>query len=246
MNPIKKHQKECRDRVKAQPSNKALVKSAKAFVSESIRSRYFYNFSWLGRPVIQFPQDLMALQEIIWTVKPDLIIETGIAHGGSLIFSASMLEMLGGKRDVLGIDIDIRAHNLKEIKRHPMYKRITMIEGSSVDEGVAEKVRKFAKGRKSVLVVLDSNHVRDHVLQEIELYSPLVTRGSYCVVMDSYIENFTAEFNKEFSYNRWNGDNPKTAVDLFLKKNSSFVIDQAIEDKLLITAAAGGYLKRVR
>lgn len=245
MDPIKMHQKECVDRIKSYPSNKKLMQSARAFIRESVRSRYFYNFSWLGRPVIQYPQDLMMLQEIIWKVKPDLIIETGIAHGGSLIFYASMLEILGGDRGVLGIDVDIRDHNRREIIRHRMFKRITMIEGSSVDEKVIEKIRKISKGKKSVLVVLDSSHTHDHVLRELELYSPFVTVGNYCVVFDTYIENYKKVFNKEYPNNCWNGNNPKTAVEEFLRNNGRFVVDREIGDKLLITAAQGGYLKRV-
>lgn len=246
MDPVKIHQQECIGRIKSYPSNKKLIKSARDFTRESIRSRYFYNFSWLGRPVIQYPQDLMMLQEIIWNIKPDLIIETGIAHGGSLIFYASMLEILGGDREVLGIDVDIRAHNRKDIVRHRMFKRITMIEGSSVDEKIIAKIRKLSGNRKSILVVLDSNHVYEHVLRELELYSPFVTLGSYCVVFDTYIENYKDEFNKEYPHNCWNGNNPKTAVDVFLRNNHCFKVDKAIEGKLLITAAPGGYLRRVR
>jgi cephalosporin hydroxylase len=152
-------------------------------------SRYVYHFSWLGRPIIQYPQDIVALQEIIWNVKPDLIIETGIAHGGSIIFSASMLELLGGDGHVLGIDIDIRKHNRVEIEKHPMFKRITMFEGSSIDAEMAKRVHEFAKPYNTVMVLLDSNHTHAHVLEELKLYTPLVTNGSYCVVFDTIIED---------------------------------------------------------
>lgn len=246
MDPSKVFKKECANRIRSYPLNDKLIQSAQAFTRESIRSRYFYNFSWLGRPVIQYPQDLVMLQEIIWKVKPDLIIETGIAHGGSLIFFASMLEIIGGDREVLGIDIDIRTHNRKEITQHSMSKRITMIEGSSIDETVIAKVRDFAKDKKSILVVLDSNHIHDHVLRELQLYSSFVTAGNYCIVFDTYIEDYIDEFNKEYQYHCWDGDNPKTAVKEFLRNNDFFEVDKNIEDKLLITAAPGGYLKRVK
>jgi len=210
---------------------------------ESCRHKYSYNFSWMGRPIIQFPQDIMAMQEIIWQVKPDLIVETGIAHGGSLIFYASMLELIGEGGQILGIDVDIRQHNRVEIEKHPMFKRITMIEGSSIDEEIAKQVFDFAKGNSRVLVILDSNHTHDHVLKELELYSPLVTKDSYLVVFDTVVEDMPEDF---FSDRPWGkGNNPKTAVWEFLKTNKRFEIDKDIEAKLLITVAPDGYLKCV-
>lgn len=210
---------------------------------ESCRHKYSYNFSWMGRPIIQFPQDIIAMQEIIWQVKPDLIVETGIAHGGSLIFYASMLELIGEGGQILGIDVDIRQHNRVEIEKHPMFKRITMIEGSSIDEEIAKQVFDFAKGNSRVLVVLDSNHTHDHVLKELELYSPLVTKDSYLVVFDTVVEDMPEDF---FSDRPWGkGNNPKTAVWEFLKTNKRFEIDKDIEAKLLITVAPDGYLKCV-
>jgi cephalosporin hydroxylase len=172
------------------------------FVRDTAKYKYSYNFTWLGRPLIQFPQDMVAMQEIIWQVKPDLIIETGIAHGGSLIFYASILELLGGEGEVLGIDIDIREHNRVEIEKHPMFKRVTMLEGSSVDEGIASQARDFAKDKKSVMVILDSNHTHDHVLRELELYSPLVTKGNYLVVFDTVVEDMPEDF---FPDRPWDG-----------------------------------------
>lgn len=210
---------------------------------ESCRHKYSYNFSWMGRPIIQFPQDIIAMQEIIWQVKPDLIVETGIAHGGSLIFYASMLELIGEGGKILGIDVDIRQHNRVEIEKHPMFKRITMIEGSSIDEEIAKQVFDFAKGNSRVLVVLDSNHTHDHVLKELQLYSPLVTKDSYLVVFDTVVEDMPEDF---FSDRPWGkGNNPKTAVWEFLKTNKRFEIDKDIEAKLLITVAPDGYLKCV-
>lgn len=208
------------------------------------RLKYSYNFTWLGRPIIQFPQDIIALQELIWRIKPDLIIETGIAHGGSLILSASILESLGGTGQVLGIDIDIREHNRVEIETHPMSKRITMIQGSSTDPGVAQMVYAFAKERKKVLVVLDSMHTHEHVTKELELYSPLVSPGSYLVVFDTIIEDLPDDFFPDRPWGK--GNNPKTAVWEFLKKNDRFVIDKDLENKLLITVAPDGYLKCVK
>lgn len=214
------------------------------FRDETIAAKYSYNFSWLGRPIIQYPQDIMAMQELIWQVKPDLIIETGIAHGGSLIFYASMLELLGGDGRVIGIDLDIREHNRVEIEKHPMFKRITMFEGSSTDNGIVERVKDLAKDKKSVMVVLDSNHTHEHVLEELKIYSPFVTVGSYCVVFDTIVEDLPDDF---FSDRPWGkGDNPKTAVHEFLKENDSFEIDYIIENKLLITVAPDGYLKRIK
>jgi cephalosporin hydroxylase len=206
--------------------------------------KYSYNFNWLGRPIIQFPQDIIAMQEIIWAVKPDLIVETGIARGGSLIFYASMLELIGGNGQAIGIDIDIRKHNRVEIEKHPMSKRITMIEGSSTSEAVANQVYALAKGKTRVLVALDSAHTCAHVLKELYLYSGLVTKGSYVVVFDTIIEDMPGDFFPDRPWGK--GNNPKTAVREFLKSNDRFVVDKEIEDKLLITVAPDGYLKCIK
>jgi cephalosporin hydroxylase len=243
MDKIEEFRRECINRVKSYGSDKALKVASKVFIDESTRTKYSYNFSWMGRPIIQYPQDILAMQEIIWNIKPDLIIETGIAHGGSLIFYASMLELIGGNGKVLGIDIDIREHNRREIEKHPMFKRITMIEGSSIDNEVVEKVRKFATGKKRILVCLDSLHTHDHVLRELEAYSSLVSLGSYCVVFDTIIEDIFPEYSVDRPWGK--GNNPKTAVWEFLKKNHSFTIDKEIENKLLITMCPDGYLKCV-
>ena len=214
------------------------------WISESARFKYTYNFSWLGRPIIQFPQDIIAMQEIIWRVKPDLIIETGIAHGGSLIFYSSMLELIGGNGQVLGVDIDIREHNRKEIEQHPMFKRIAMIQGSSTDENTIKQVYEFAKGRKRVLVGLDSNHTHEHVSNELQLYSPLVTKESYLVVFDTVVEDMPEDFFRDRPWGK--GNNPKTAVREFLEINDRFIIDKEIENKLLITVAPDGYLRCIK
>lgn len=236
-------QNECNERIENNVHDMKLQQSSKTFMKNTIRTKYSYNFSWMGRPIIQYPQDIIAMQEIIWNVRPDLIIETGIAHGGSLIFYVSMLELLG-KGKVLGIDIDIREHNRREIEKHPMFKRITIIEGSSVEKNVIEKVHKYAQGKKRVLVCLDSLHTHDHVLRELEAYSPLVTRGSYCVVFDTIVEDLPDEYSSDRPWGK--GNNPKTAVWKFLEGNDRFVIDKEIENKLLITVCPEGYLKCVQ
>jgi cephalosporin hydroxylase len=230
--------------IQMQGQDERLRSISNNFIELTGKYKYTYNFTWLGRPIIQLPQDIVAMQELIWQVKPDLIIETGIAHGGSLILSASILELIGGEGRVLGIDIDIREHNRVEIEKHPMYKRIDMIEGSSIDENIAEQVYDFAKGRKRVMVFLDSMHTQDHVLRELELYSPLVTKGSYLVVFDTAIEDMPENFFPDRPWGK--GNNPKTAVREFLKTNDRFVIDKSIENKLLITVAPDGYLKCVK
>jgi cephalosporin hydroxylase len=222
----------------------SLKELSKQWFIASSRYEYSYHFRWLGRPIMQFPQDLIALQEIIGQVKPNLIIETGIAHGGSLIFYASMLELSGGDGQVLGVDIDIRELNRVEIEKHPLFKRIAMVEGSSTDENVVRQVYNVARRRKPVLVVLDSNHTHAHVLRELELYSPLITKGSYLVVFDTIIEDMPEEFFLDRPWGK--GNNPKTAVSEFLKSNDRFVIDKEIPDKLLITVAPDGYLKCIK
>ena len=205
--------------------------------------KYTYNFTWLGRPVIQFPQDLSALQEIIWSTRPDLIIETGIAHGGSLIFHASILHLLGNEGRVLGVDIDIRDHNRAEIETHPLFERIDMIQGSSIEDDIAERVTETASEAGQVMVVLDSNHTHAHVLRELELYAPLVTRDCYLVVCDTLIEDMPDGSFPDRSWGK--GDNPRTALNAFLETTDRFEIDTSMDAKLQISVAPGGYLKCV-
>lgn len=229
-------------------ADEQLQRDARDLFNRACSYRYSYNFTWLGRPIIQFPQDMVALQEIIWRVQPDLIVETGIAHGGSLIFSAAMLELLqtcgGDSGQVVGIDIDIRAANRQAIESHPLSRRVRMIEGSSIDRGVIAQVQTAALGRKRILVILDSSHTHAHVLAELQAYTPLVTVGSYCVVFDTVVEYMPAE---AFPDRPWGpGNNPKTAVHEWLKDHPEFVIDKEIEQKLLWTVAPDGYMRRVR
>lgn len=235
------------ERLDANGRNKPLKKAAHAFVEASTAPKYSYNFSWLGRPIIQYPQDMVAVQELIWSIQPDLIIETGIAHGGSLIFSASMLELnaaCGGPTDarVLGVDIDIRAHNREAIEGHPMSKRIDMIQGSSIAPEIVAQVRAAAAGKTRVLVCLDSMHAHDHVLAELEAYAPLTTLGSYCVVFDTIIEDLPEDMYPDRPWGP--GNSPKSAVKEYLGTHGEFEIDTSIDNKLLISVAPEGYLRR--
>jgi cephalosporin hydroxylase len=247
-----------RQRITDISNNAPLGDAAAAFMERSLPPQYSYNFAWLGRPVIQYPQDMVAMQELIWQIRPDLIIETGIAHGGSLILSASMLALLDmcdaiendetiapklSKRKVLGIDIDIRAHNRAAIEVHPMASRIQMIQGSSIDPVIVAQVKSIAAKHSRTLVCLDSNHTHAHVIAELEAYAPLTSAGSYCVVFDTIVEEMPADM---FQDRPWGpGDNPKSAVREYLKTHPEFQIDKSIQNKLLITVAPDGYLKRV-
>ena len=198
----------------------------------------------MGVPIIQYPQDIVALQEIIWRVRPNVIVETGIAHGGSLILSASLLELLGGDGRVVGVDVEIREHNRAVIEAHPMMKRITLIEGSSTDPAVVKRVQESTRGRGPVLVLLDSNHTHQHVADELKLYSPLVTKGSYLIVFDTVIEDLPAAGRSDRPWGP--GNNPKTAVREFLRGTDRFTVEVDIENKLMITVAPEGYLRCVR
>ncbi len=233
---------ECAMQIAEQGQSQTLKQLARDFYDESAKHKYTYHFSWMGRPIIQLPQDMIAMQELVWRIQPDLIIECGVAHGGSIVYYASLLQLLG-HGEVLGIDVDIRAHNRHAIESHPMAHRITLFEGSSIDLDMVERVRAHAQGKR-VMVVLDSNHTHAHVLEELRHYAPLVSVDSYCVVMDTVVEDMPAD---AFPDRPWGpGDNPKTAVWAFLEENDDFQIDQSVQDKLLLTVASDGYLRRVR
>lgn len=245
MDHIKQFHNERQENIDRQGKDVDAKQKAMDFMLATAEYKYTYSFSWMGVPIIQFPQDMIAMQELIWEIKPDLIIETGIAHGGSILFYASLLELQGGDGEVLGIDIDIREHNRKAIEAHPMYKRVKMIEGSSIDLSTIEKIKTVAAGKKRILVSLDSNHTHDHVLDELKLYSGFVSKGSYLVVFDTLVEDVPDEYqNPDRPWGK--GNNPKTAVKEFLKDNDDFVIDKNIDNKLLISVAPDGYLKRVK
>lgn len=257
MNHQEIFQKEVQKNIEGLALDHDLQALSRIWVREITPHKWAYNFSWLGRPAIQFPNDAWAMQELIWQIKPNLIIETGIAHGGSLIMSASMLALLDlceaieagatldpakSRRKVLGIDIDIRVHNRAAIEAHPMASRIQMIQGSSIAPDIIDQVRRIASEHSRILVCLDSNHTHDHVIAELEAYAPLTSVGSYCVVFDTIIEDMPAEM---FPDRPWGpGDNPKTAVVEFLKFHPEFEADQYIPNKLMITVAPNGYLKR--
>lgn len=258
MNEVEKFEIEVSQNIKGLGDDKDVQALSRIWMREISPHKYAYNFRWLGRPAIQFPQDQIALQELIWQIRPDLIIETGIAHGGSLAFSASMLALLDmcdaiesgemmdpkvSKRKVLGLDIDIRLHNKVAIEAHPMASRIQMIQGSSIDPNIVAQVYEIAKGYNKVLVCLDSNHTHEHVLAELEAYAPLTSINSYCIVYDTAVEDMPASLAGDRPWGP--GNNPKTAVWEYLKTHPEFEIDKSIENKLLITVAPDGYLKRV-
>lgn len=270
MDSIEQFQRERLDRLSGYAKNEELRNAASNFLLESIGSLYSYNFEWLSRPIIQYPQDIVAIQELIWRVRPDVIVETGVAHGGSLILSASMLILLDycdaaragalvdphrGNRRVIGIDIDIRPHNRRAIEAHPLAHKIELIQGSSISPETVEVVRRHASKYPRVLVFLDSNHSGDHVLSELQAYAPLVTEGSYCVVFDTVIEHLPADAFPRRPWKR--GNSPMTAVDKYLAtltennvlaadgKRLAFDIDTEIDNKLLISVAPRGYLRRV-
>lgn len=249
---------ECESEIKIQGEDRELIAASRQWFDQANSKKYSYHFEWLGRPIIQYPQDMVAMQELIWQVRPDLIIETGIAHGGSLILSASILALLditeaieSGTvynprepfRKVLGIDIDIRPHNRSAIEAHALNPYIDMLQGSSISEDIIEQVHRVAADNRVVLVCLDSNHTHDHVLAELEAYAPLTSRGSYCIVFDTIIEDMPADM---FGDRPWKpGNSPKTAVHDYLKSHPEFVIDKDIEHKLLVTVAPDGFLKRI-
>jgi len=249
VDPIEAFKSQVAGNIEGLSKDKEVQDLSRTWSQKTNRNGYTYNFSWMGRPIIQYPQDILAMQELIWSIQPDLIIETGIAHGGSLIFSASMLELnavCGGPQnaEILGVDIDIRDHNREAIEAHPMSKRISMIQGSSIDANIIEQVKAKAEGKQKVLVCLDSNHTHEHVLAELEAYAPLTSVGSYCIAFDTLIEDMPAEL---FADRPWGpGDNPKTAVWEYLKAHPEFKINKDLDHKLLISVAPDGYLKRVR
>jgi len=250
---INNHFKESLRRASRQADDPSITGPAKEFFIRSHALKYSYNFNWLSRPIIQYPQDIVAFQEIVSLVSPDLIVETGIAHGGSLVLSASMLCLLDvmegldprqSNRKVVGVDIDIRPHNRQAIDEHPLRFKLELIEGSSIDPSIVAQVQSYAKKHERVLVSLDSNHTHDHVLAELEAYACLTSVGSYCIVFDTVIEDLPVG---SFAEREWDvGNNPKTALQEWHKDHPEFELDRDIDGKLLISVAPGGYLKRLR
>jgi len=240
VNDIESFKADGRREIAAMAADHELRAASQRLMNLANAQKYSYHFSWLGLPIIQYPQDVMAMQEIIWETRPEVIVETGVARGGSLIFYASLLELTGGG-EVIGIDIDIRPHNREAIEAHPLSKRISLIQGSSIAQATVDVVASKV-GRRRTLVVLDSNHTHAHVLAELRSYAPLVSVGSYCVVMDTVVEDMPAD---SFPDRPWGkGDNPKTAVQAYLAEDPRFEVDRVIEHKLLLTVAPGGWLRR--
>ena len=241
MNDILDFQLKNKTAIEKMSCNKKLQDLTQAWYLCADEHDYSYHFSWMGLPIIQYPQYIIAMQELIFSIQPDLIIETGIARGGSLIFYASMLKLLGGNRKVIGIDIDIRAHNRKLIEQHPMYPWIVMLEGSSISQDLIQQVYTLAKPYQNILLALDSKHTKEHVLAELEAYSPLIKPPSYIVVFDTRIE-WTPK--ARFTNRPWGaGNSPMSAVQQFLQTNKRFLCDYSYENKLQITECPGGYLK---
>lgn len=249
---------QCTKEIEALGTNTHIQGVSTEWLALAQQNNYSYHFRWLGRPIIQYPQDIVAMQELIWQVNPDLIIETGVARGGSVIFSASILALLdlcsgrapsttgvpsASDRRVIGIDIDIRPHNREAIESHPLSSMITLIQGSSIEPDIVQAVTSLAKKARSVLVCLDSNHSHQHVLKELEAYAPLTTPGSYCVVFDTVVEDLPPEAIGDRPWAK--GNSPKTAVHTFLRTHPEFTVDKTIDAKLLISVAPDGYLKRI-
>ncbi len=246
MDDREEFKREVAGNVAAQGADPELAKVSLQWNQAIQKYKYSHSFTWLGMPIIQIPNDIVAMQELIWNTKPDLVIETGVARGGSVIFYASILELLQSNGHVLGVDIDVRPHNREAIENHPLSKRVTLIQGSSIAPETVSQVMGHAQKAKRIMVSLDSNHSHAHVLKELELYSPLVSIGCYCVVADTGVE-FLPDDSRSTADRPWGkGNNPYTAVQAFLAKNNQFEIDSSIDNKLLISASKSGYLRRCR
>jgi len=245
MDKVKQFYNERKNDIEKMGMDVDLRKKSLEWMLHADKYKYTYNYSWMGRPIVKYPNDMLIQQELMWMLKPDLIIETGIAHGGSIIFSASMQKMMGIDGEVVGIDIDIRPHNRKLIEEHPMYKNITMFEGNSTDKNFIKKIEEHVTGKKTVMVILDSLHSHQHVYLELQLYSKFVTLGSYCILPDTFIEFFPKGY---YSKNRpWDvGDNPYTAMKQFINETDEFEVDKSLTNKAMITETIDGYLKRVK
>lgn len=257
MNPQQQFEQERQQRLDSYAQDAAFQRQSREWLEASMQRKYVYNFDWMGRPIIQYPQDMVAVQELIMRVRPDVVIETGVAHGGSLVLSASLLALLDmsdaitagrtldpaqSARRVIGVDIDIRAHNRAAIEAHPMASRIRLVQGSSVAPDTVAQVKALAAGGQTVLVLLDSMHTHEHVLAELDAYAPLVTPGSYCVVFDTFVEDMPPRF---FADRPWDvGNNPKTAVHQWIGQHADFEIDRSWQDRLMVTVAPDGFLRR--
>lgn len=254
---LKKFAAEREEQIASYARNDGFQRRSLDWLLEAMSERYVYNFDWLGRPIIQYPQDIVAMQEIVWATRPDVIVETGIAHGGSLALSASLLTLLdvaqaaengtvfnprAPQRKVIGVDIDIRAHNRALLEAHPLSHAMHLIEGSSIEAATIDAVKAAIPDGARVMVCLDSSHTHDHVLAELQLYAPLVSAGLYCVVFDTFIEDAPQGFIKDRPWDK--GNNPATAIDAWLPTAPEFARDEALETKLMVTGARGGFLNR--
>lgn len=243
MDDLDRFRQERADGIARMTADAGLRARARRMFEDMVAARYHYNFDWAGLPIIQFPEDILAVQELVWRIKPGAVVETGVARGGSILHYASLLGMLGGDRVAVGVDIDIRAHNRARIEAHPLAARVRLVQGSSVEPGTVAEVERHLGGRAPVLVVLDSNHTHDHVLRELHAYARFVTPGSYLVVFDTVIEFLPAETNAGRSWGK--GDSPYSAVAEFLRENKRFEVDKDLENKLLFTCCPGGFLRCV-
>jgi len=243
MDDTKKFFLDSKKNIKLMNEDDSLKKLSWKWFVETFKHRYPYNFTWLGLPIIQYPHDLHILQEIIWDVKPQIIIETGIARGGSLLFYASILMLLQNKGKVIGVDLDLREHNRKKILSHPMSKNIILLNGSSTDSSVIKKIKKHLTSAKRCLVALDSNHTHDHVLEELRTYSRFVSKNSFIIVFDTHCEFLPKKLIPDRPWGK--GNSGFTAVKQFLKENKNFSLE-GIEKKTLISCAPYGFLKRIK
>jgi cephalosporin hydroxylase len=215
-----------------------------SYINHLLSTKYVYNFDWFGIPIIQFPSDIIAIQEVIFKYKPDIVIETGVAYGGSLIYYSSLLTLLGRKfKKIIGIDIFFRNKNLKILKNHPLFKNISLFKSSSIDNDLHKKLLRITKNKK-VIVVLDSNHTEKHVLEELNKYSKYIKKNGYIIVLDTVIEFIRPSLNDpDRGFKK--GNNPYTAIKKFLKKNKNFKIETYYTNKSAISSAYGGFLKRI-
>ena len=226
----------------AMANDPEVIAAVRTLNAKAFEYKYYLNFRWLGRPIVQYPQDVIAFQEIVWETKPTLIVETGVAHGGALILYASLLELMQLEGDVVGVEIDLRPHNEKAIFEHPLSERIRVVKGSSTDPAVVAQVAELAKKHERVMIVLDSYHSHEHVAAELEAYAPLVTPGNYLVVMGTAVGELPASLDIQ---REWNRDrNPKTALDAWLARGQPFDVDAALSQRLILSDGPGGYLKR--
>ena len=232
-----------RIKAEAQARDPALRQKALDLVIESDKYHYGYQWTWLGLPIIQLPQDIVATQEIIWATKPDVIIETGIAWGGSVVLYASILQLIG-KGEVVAIDLNLYDHVSKQIMDYPFSSRIHLYKGSSTDPGVVARVKSHVKAGQSVMVLLDSNHTHEHVLDELRTFGPMVTKGQYVVVSDTVVEDMPAQTHRPRAWGP--GNNPQTALRAYLKETDRFEIDQQVNRKLLLTYTPDGYCRCIK